>query len=177
MSPDVVQVRAARAADLGAVLEIHAAAVRTGTASFKREPPALGQMAARHQRTVAAGLPYLVAEDDGEIWGFADASPFRPRPAYASTVEDSVYVDADARRRGLGRALLQKLLEHGTRMGLRQMIAVIGDPDVGASVALHRAFGFRTVGRLDAVGFKLGQWRDVALMQRTLGPGLSTPPG
>lgn len=133
-------------------------------------------MARRRQAVIAAGLPYLVAELDGRIAGYAYASPFRPRPAYAATVENSVYVANWAQRRGVGRALLSALIDACVAAGKRQMIAVIGDSGNVASIGLHQAMGFSHVGTLQEVGFKHGRWLDVVLMQRPLSGGAGTLP-
>jgi phosphinothricin acetyltransferase len=122
------------------------------------------------------GLPYVVAERDGAVVGFAYAAPYRLRPAYDYTVEDSVYVHRDALGRGVGRGLLERLVADCAAAGCRQMVAVIGDSGNGASIALHTACGFARVGLLPSVGFKFGRWVDSVLMQRPLGPGDATPP-
>jgi len=110
------------------------------------------------------------------VAGYAYAGAYRTRPAYRSTVEDSVYVAPDAHRRGLGRALLARLIADAEARGFRQMIAVIGDSRQVASIDLHRALGFTPVGTFVSVGFKHGCWLDTVLMQRPLGPGDSTAP-
>jgi phosphinothricin acetyltransferase len=133
-------------------------------------------MARRFESLAAGGYPYLVAEQGGTVVGYAYAGPYRARPAYRWTVEDSVYVDTAAHRRGLGRALLARLIDESETRGLRQMIAVIGDSANVASVELHRALGFRLVGTFDNVGFKFGRWLDSVLMQRPLGRGANTTP-
>jgi L-amino acid N-acyltransferase YncA len=122
------------------------------------------------------GFPYLVAEIDGALAGYAYAGPYRTRPAYRFTVEDSIYIDPAAQRRGVGRALLDRLIEEATRRGFRQMIAVIGDSRQTPSIELHRAAGFRMVGNFENVGYKFERWLDSVLMQRALGDGASTKP-
>ena len=163
--------------DMPEVREIYALEVREGTASFELEPPSLADMAARFAAIEAAGLPYLVVEQDGRIAGYAYAAPYRPRPAYRHTVEDSVYVARWARRRGVGRALLAAVIERATARGMRQMVAIIGDSAHAASIRLHAEAGFRLVGTLEHVGWKFGRWLDTVIMQRPLGEGASTPPG
>ncbi|NNG05723.1 MAG: N-acetyltransferase [Inquilinus sp.] len=148
--------------------------VRHGTASFELEPPDEREIARRHGEVAGIGMPYLVAELAGEVAGFAYAAPFRPRPAYDGTVEDSVYVAPACQGRGIGRALLGELIARSTALGKRQMIAAIGDGANAGSIALHEALGFRHAGTLRSVGFKHGQWRDVVLMQRPLGDGDTT---
>jgi L-amino acid N-acyltransferase YncA len=121
-------------------------------------------------------MPYLVAETGGAVMGFAYAAPYRTRSAYRYTVEDSVYVAAEATGHGHGRALLAALIERCAGLGYRQMVAVIGDSANSASIGLHRALGFAPVGRLGAIGFKRGRWIDSVLMQRALGAGSERPP-
>jgi L-amino acid N-acyltransferase YncA len=164
---DIV-IRAAVPADIAAITRIYAHAVRFGTASFEIEPPDEAEMARRQRALIEGGFPYLVAEADGTVAGYAYAGPYRPRPAYRFSVETSVYVAPDAHRRGIGRALLDRLIAEAEARGFRQMIAVIGDSDQAASIALHRAAGFRLVGTIAAVGFKHGRWLDSVLMQLEL---------
>lgn len=170
-------IRDSRDADLPALHAIYAEAVRTGTASFELEPPDLAEMTRRRAALLAAGLPYLVAEaTGGVVAGYAYAGPFRPRPAYRFTVEDSIYVDPAHHGGGMGRALLTALIERCTAAGLRQMIAVIGDSANAGSIALHAACGFQASGTLGATGWKHGRWIDTVLMQRALGPGGTRAP-
>jgi L-amino acid N-acyltransferase YncA len=173
MSPAI---RPATPADLAAVTAIYDHAVRHGTASFELEPPDASEMARRRQALVDAGYPYLVAEIDGAIAGYAYAGPYRSRPAYRWSVEDSIYVAPPMYRRGVGAALLGRLIVEAEKSSFRQMIAVIGDSAQTPSIALHRAAGFRPIGTIENVGFKFGRWLDSVLMQRPLGPGASTPP-
>jgi phosphinothricin acetyltransferase len=146
--------------------------VRYGTASFEIEPPDEAEMARRYEALRADGYPYLTAEQDGTLAGYAYAGPYRPRPAYRWTIESSVYVAPHAQRRGVGRALLQQLILESESCGFRQMIAVIGDSANDASIQLHRAAGFRMIGTLDNVGYKFDRWLDSVLMQRPLGPAI-----
>jgi phosphinothricin acetyltransferase len=127
-------------------------------------------MTRRYDALVAGGFPYLVAELDGEVAGYAYAGPYRARPAYRFTVEDSIYIARQAQRRGIGRALLDRLLDEAQTRGFRQMIAVIGDSAQTPSIALHTASGFRMVGTFEAVGFKFDRWLDSVLMQKALAP-------
>ncbi len=164
-------------ADMAAVLAIYAHHVRTGLASFEETPPGMAEIAERRRQVLDRGLPYLVACDaDGTVLGFAHALPYRTRPAYRHSVENSVYVAPAATRRGVGRVLLQALIERCTEIGLRQMVANIGDSANAASIELHASLGFRTVGVLQAIGFKHGRWVDTVLMQRRLGPGDNAAP-
>ena len=171
-----LSIRAAAPADVGAIARIYGHAVRFGTASFELEPPDEPEIARRLRAILDNGYPYLVAEADGAVLGYAYAGPYRTRPAYRWSVENSVYVAAEAQRRGVGRALLDALIRETERRGFRQMIAIIGDSAQTPSIALHRAAGFRLVGTLEAVGFKHGRWLDTVLMQRPLGAGASQPP-
>jgi phosphinothricin acetyltransferase len=133
-------------------------------------------MAKRMQALLDGKFPYFVAEIDGKIAGYAYASLYRTRPAYRFTVEDSVYVAPDMHRRGVGKVLLEKLIETCTAMGFRQMIAVIGDSDQAASIGVHMACGFEPAGNLKNIGWKFGKWLDTPLMQLALGPGATKGP-
>lgn len=172
-----VVIRSAIADDLPAFTEIYADAVRHGTASYELEPPSLEEMQARFQTLANGDYPYLAAELDGIVAGYAYAGPFRPRPAYRFIVEDSVYVAPQAKGCGIGRALMQRLVAESGRLGFRQIIAVIGDgtPD-SPSVRLHEALGFSHSGRLEGSGFKHGRWLDTVFMQLALNGGATTPP-
>ena len=163
-------VRDARAEDMGEVQAIYAHHVLHGLASFEEEPPSLAEMQRRRADVLARGLPYLVAEVGGEVAGYSYASPYRTRPAYRFTIENSVYVDPARARAGVGRALLSALIARCQAGDWQQMIAVIGDSANAASIGLHAALGFRQVGTLHAVGFKFGRWVDSVLMQRALAP-------
>jgi phosphinothricin acetyltransferase len=162
--------------DIPTIQQIYAHHVQVGTASFEETPPSAAQMAARYADVQRLGLPYLVAKLDGAVVGYAYASSYRPRPAYRYTIEDSVYVAHDHPRRGIGAALLAALIARCEAGPSRQMIAVIGGSDNAASIHLHRRFGFREVGALHHVGWKLGRWLDSVVMQRALGPGATTLP-
>ena len=161
-------VRAATEADLPAITAIYSHHVRHGTGSFEIDPPDEAEIAERRRAIVSRGLPYLVAEVDGFVAGFAYAGVYRPRPAYRFTVENSVYVHADRQGRGIGRSLLGPLIESCGGAGYRQMIAVIGDSANTASIRLHERFDFRQAGVLKGVGFKFERWLDAVLMQRDL---------
>ena len=168
-------VRPARQADLDAITAIYAHHVGIGTASFELDAPDAAEMTRRWRDVVDRGLPYLVAEADAAVVGFAYAGPYRPRPAYRFTVEDSVYVRADLARRGIGARLLTALISAAEAFGARQMIAVIGDSANAPSIRLHEAAGFVQFGVMMSVGWKFERWLDVVLMQRALGPGDTTP--
>ncbi len=169
-------VRAAEPRDIAAIARIYEHAVHHGTASFEIEPPSETEMARRYDALRAAGYPYLVAEVDGAVAGYGYVGPYRARPAYHWSVEDSIYIAPQLQRRGIGRALLGRLIAEAQAGGFRQMIAVIGDSANAASIELHRAADFRMVGTFDNVGFKFGRWLDSVLMQRPLGKGATTSP-
>ena len=172
-----VLVRPSTPADMRAAAAIYAPVVRDGTASFEATPPDAAEMTRRRAALVAGGYPYLVAEADLKVVGYAYAGPYRERAAYRLTVEDSIYVAAGHVGRGIGRALLAVLMRECEMRSFRQMVAVIGGTNTAASIALHAALGFRYVGVLEAVGHKHGRWLDTVLMQRALGPGAAAPPG
>jgi L-amino acid N-acyltransferase YncA len=169
-------IRQAQESDLSEIQVIYAHYVLGALASFEIKPPDQAELTRRWKAIVESGFPYLVAEVDGEIGGYAYASAFRPRPAYNHTVEDSVYVSPDFLGQGLGKSLLNMLIENCTSLGLRQMIAVIGDSENHPSINLHKKCGFTQVGVMPSTGFKLNRWVDSVFMQRTLGEGDSTPP-
>ncbi|HEY0439074.1 MAG TPA: GNAT family N-acetyltransferase [Xanthobacteraceae bacterium] len=169
-------IRPATPADIPAITRIYAHAVTYGTASFELDPPDEAEMTRRQRALLDAGFPYLAAERAGSILGYAYAGPYRPRPAYRFSVEDSVYVAPEAQRLGAGRRLLGGLIEAAASSGFRQMIAVIGDSTQAPSIELHRVHGFRAIGTIQAVGFKHGRWLDSVLMQRPLGDGADAPP-
>jgi phosphinothricin acetyltransferase len=171
-----VSIRPVRPVDIAAITRIYADAVQHGTASFELDPPDTDEMARRLEALIAGGFPYLVAETESEIRGYAYAGPYRARPAYRFTVEDSVYIAPNAQRRGLGRLLLDRLIAESEARGYRQMIAVIGDSAQHGSIALHATLGFRMVGTFQAVGWKFGRWLDTVLMQRPLGHGAASEP-
>jgi phosphinothricin acetyltransferase len=170
-------IRPATLADIPAITAIYAHAVRHGTASFELEAPDETEMKRRMSSLRDGGFPYLAAEERGTLLGYAYAGLYRTRPAYRFSLEDSIYMAPDRQGRGIGRVLLDALIEESAALGFRQMIAVIGDsPTQVASVALHRAAGFAMVGTLDSVGYKFDRWLDTVLMQRALGEGADSPP-
>lgn len=169
-------IRPSTEADVAAIAAIYGHHVLTSTATFELAPPTIEEMARRRDAVIARGLPWLVAEVDGKIAGYAYAGPYRTRPAYDWTIEDSIYIHADHTGKGLGRALLEPLIAQVTALGYRQMVAVIGGGDANpGSVALHRACGFHLVGVITAAGWKFDHWIDSMLMQRALGPGATEP--
>lgn len=161
-------IRTAEREDLEAVQAIYALEVREGTASFETTPPDLDEIVRRHQAVRAAGLPYIVASLDDDIAGFAYAFPYRARPAYDLTVENSVYVARGHRRSGVGALLLDAVIRGSADAGKRQMVAVIGDSANVGSIRLHERAGFRLVGTLEDVGFKFDRFLDTVIMQRDL---------
>jgi L-amino acid N-acyltransferase YncA len=172
-----IAIRAAGPADLDRITEIYADAVAHGTASYELEPPSRAEMGSRFDSLMAGGFPYLVAQEDGIVLGYAYAGPFRPRPAYRFIVEDSVYVAPEAKGRGVGRLLMQRLIEAVAAAGFRQIIAVIGDGHAdSASVRLHEKLGFRHSGRLEGSGYKHGRWLDTVFMQLSMNGGAQLPP-
>ncbi|GAK71712.1 putative acetyltransferase [Agrobacterium rubi TR3 = NBRC 13261] len=170
-----VTIRPCEESDIAAITEIYRHAVLHGTASFEIEPPSVDTMIERRQALITGGFPYLVAEVEGTVAGYAYAGAHRARPAYGATVEDSIYVDPDRKGLGIGKALLLALIDEATTRGFRQMVAVVGDADNAASIGVHRAAGFEMVGTLKSVGWKHGRWLDIVLMQRPLGEADTTP--
>lgn len=164
-------VRASTEADVARCAEIYGHHVLHGTASFEVDPPDVAEMGKRRAAVLDLGLPYLVAEKDGKILGYAYAGLYRTRPAYRYSVENSIYIDHETRGQGVGKALLLPLIDLCTAAGRRQMIAVIGDSAHVASIRLHESCGFEMIGTIRSVGFKFGRWLDSVLMQRALGNG------
>ena len=165
-----VTVRDAVEADLPAIQAIYAHHVLHGLASFEEEPPTVEEIGARRTNVLRLGLPYLAGELEGEVVGYSYAGPYRPRPAYRFTVENSVYVRDGLAGRGVGKALLVELIARCEAGPWQQMLAVIGNRENRASIALHRSCGFRMIGVLEAVGHKHDRWVDTVLMQRALAP-------
>jgi len=164
-------------ADLPAVAAIYGHYVRHGFGSFEEVPPDVDELARRRREILSKRLPYLVASDGtGTILGYAYASPYRTRSAYRFTVEDSIYIAPHAARRGIGRLLLEALIERCTKSGYRQMIAVIGDSANDGSIGLHQSLGFVRAALLPTIGFKRGRWIDCVMMQRPLGSGSTSLP-
>ncbi len=162
--------------DLSVITAIYAHHVLHGTGTFEVDPPSEQDMAGRRQDVLSKGLPWLVAEEAGEVTGFAYCNWFKPRPAYRFSAEDSIYLAADASGKGLGRALLAELAARAQAAGVRRLIAVIGDSANLGSVGVHRSVGFKDVGILKSCGWKFGAWRDVVLMDLPLGAGDTSPP-
>jgi L-amino acid N-acyltransferase YncA len=171
-----VIIRPAVPGDIGAITRIYADAVLNGTASFEVEPPDEAEMLRRQTALLNNGYPYFAAEIGDVVAGYAYAGPYRTRPAYKWSIEDSVYVAPDMHRKGIGALLLRALVAASAQRGYRQMIAVIGDSAQIGSIALHERAGFSHIGTLRSVGFKHGKWLDTVLMQRALGQGDTTGP-
>jgi L-amino acid N-acyltransferase YncA len=169
-------VRAATADDAEALAAIYGHHVLTGFGTFEEEPPSPAEMESRRAAITGRGLPYLVAEDDGRVLGFAYAGPFRPRQAYRYTLEDSVYIAPEAIGKGVGRAVLSAVIAACEALGIRQLVAVIGDSGNAASIGLHRSLGFTDAGVGRSFGFKHGRWVDIVWMQKSLNGGDQTAP-
>ena len=169
-------IRDATEADADALAAIYGDAVLHGFGTFEEDPPTADDMDGRRRAVMDKGLPYLVAEEGGQVLGFAYAGPFRPRAAYRYTLEDSVYVAPDAAGKGVGRAVLSAVIEACEALGVRQLMAVIGDSGNAASIGLHRSLGFEQTGVGKSVGFKHGRWVDIVHMQKPLNGGDSLEP-
>jgi phosphinothricin acetyltransferase len=170
-------IRPSRDSDVPAITAIYTHHVITGTGTFEIEPPTAAEMAQRRADVLSKGLPYLVAENEGRVLGFAYCNWFKPRPAYRFSAEDSIYLAGDALGQGMGRALLAELALQAERAGLRKLIAVIGDSANAGSIGVHRSVGFESVGVLKSCGWKFERWLDVVLMEKSLGLGDTKPPG
>ena len=169
-------IRPSTDADLPAITAIYRHHVLHGTGTFEIDPPSEADMAARRADVLGRNLPWLVAEKDGEVLGFAYANWFKPRPAYRFSAEDSIYVADAARGMGVGRKLLAELAVRAEAVGVRKLLAVIGDSANAGSIGLHRALVSTDVGGMRSVGWKFGAWRDIVLMEKTLGAGDTTSP-
>ena len=171
-----IRIREAAIEDMAAILAIYTYWVTRTCASFEETPPSVEEMIARRAAVLGRGLPYLVADSDGEVLGYSYAGPFRPRSAYRYTLEDSIYVAPFVQRRGVGGRLLGTLIERCSALGYHRMIGVIGDSANTASIGLHHNHGFRQEGILRGVGLKFGKWVDVVIMQRALQSDDTLPP-
>ena len=169
-------VRPATPADAEAMATIYGHNAVHGTGTFEEAAPSAEDMTARMKAVQERGLPWLVVEQEGQVTAFAYAGPFRLRRAYRYTAEDSVYVSPDHQGKGHGRAALEAVIAACEAMGLRQLVAVIGDSANAGSMALHRALGFEPCGTLGSVGFKHGRWVDVVMMQKPLNGGEASAP-
>ncbi len=165
-----IEIRSAVDTDVPVIAEIYSHYVRTALATFEIDPPDAEEIARRRAAVLARGLPYLAADLDGLLVGYAYVSPYHTRLAYRFSVEDSIYIHPEHARKGIGRRLLGELIARTEKCDSRQMVAIIGDSGNAASIGLHAEFGFRHVGVLRSVGFKFGRWVDTVLMQRELRP-------
>ncbi len=169
-------IRPSRDEDIAACAAIYSASVASGTASWEYDAPGIEEFARRRAEVLAKGFPYFVAELEGRVVGYSYASAFRSRIGYRFVVEDSVYVLDDLQGRGIGRRLLTTLIDECTRLGYRQMIAVIGDSANLGSIRMHAACGFESVALFRDIGYKFGRWLDSVQMQKVLGAGATTLP-
>ena len=176
MSAPALLIRPSTPDDLPAITAIYAWNVLNGTGTFELDAPDETEMARRREDVLSKGLPWLVAQRDGVVLGYAYANHFRPRKAYRFCLEDSIYLAAEAKGQGLGRLLLAELMARCAAAGARQMLAVIGDSANGGSIGVHRTLGFEHVGVMKASGWKFDRWLDVVIMQKALGQGNATDP-
>jgi phosphinothricin acetyltransferase len=176
MSVPTLLIRPSAASDIRPIAAIYGWNVLNGTGTFELEAPDEAEMARRRDDVLAKGLPWLVAERDGRVLGYAYANQFRPRPAYRYCLEDSIYLAPQAQGQGVGKVLLAELLGQCVLRGARQMLAVIGDSANAGSIGVHRALGFEHTGTMKSAGWKFDRWLDVVVMQRSLGPGDTRPP-
>jgi L-amino acid N-acyltransferase YncA len=172
----MLTLRSSTDADVPAIAAIYAHHVTHGTGTFETVAPTESDMAARRADVLGKGLPYLVAENDGRVLGFAYCQWFKPRPAYRFSAEDSIYLDPDAAGQRLGNKLLSELTRQAEAAGIRKLIAVIGDSGNVRSIGVHRAVGFRHVGTIEGCGWKFGRWLDIVLMEKSLGEGNRSAP-
>jgi phosphinothricin acetyltransferase len=176
MATDAVLIRPSRDHDVAPIAAIYAHHVLHGVASFEDVPPTVEEMARRRDDIIRRGFPYLVAERGGKVVGYCYAGAYRARVGYRFSVEDSIYIDPGEVGRGIGRALLARVIDRTAALGYRQMIAVIGGSETLPSIRLHAALGFIQIGVFKSIGFKFGRWIDSVYMQRALGPGDATVP-
>ena len=173
----MIEIRDATSADMTGVAAIYTREVREGTATFEEVPPTVETLVERLDGIRHHALPWLVAEVDGRIAAYGYASPFRPRTAYRYAVESSIYVDPEFHGRGLGRTLMERIIAHCRAIGLRQMIAAVSNAESRTSFILHEKLGFRQIGVYERVGWKMGRWLDVILLQLDLDPDAGPPTG
>lgn len=169
-------IRPSQERDLPALTDLYAHHVLHGTGTFELVPPTLEEMTARRADVLAKGLPYLVLEHEGSVQGFSYCNWFKPRPAYRFSAEDSIYLAPGSEGRGWGRLLLAELASQAQRVGIRKLLAVIGDSANAGSIGVHRSVGFTHVGVLGACGWKFNRWLDIVLMEKALGEGGTSAP-
>lgn len=169
-------IRHSRDQDIDPITEIYAHHVHHGTGTFEIDPPSTIEMRQRRADVLLKQLPYLVIVDNGTLQGFAYCNWFKPRPAYRYSAETSIYLAPDATGKGLGRALLAELCRQSEVVGVRKLIAVIGDSANFGSIGVHRSVGFTPAGTLKACGWKFERWLDVVLMEKSLGLADSCAP-
>ena len=172
----MLTIRPSLESDIPAIAAIYAQHVLHGTGTFETAAPTQAEMSTRRAEVLARRLPYLVAEEAGRVIGFAYCQWFKPRPAYRFSAEDSIYLHPDVHRRGVGKELLSRLCVHAEEAGVRKLIAVIGDSENAASIAVHRACGFHPAGLIRSCGWKFDRWLDIVLMEKSLGDGDRSPP-
>ena len=169
-------IRPSLPADMAAITAIYKHHVLHGTGTFEIDPPSLEDMTARREDVLSKGLPYLVLESEGKVLGFAYCNWFKPRPAYRFSAEDSIYLAADAAGKGWGRMLLAELCLAAEKVGIRKLIAVIGDSGNAGSIGVHTALGFKHVGIVSGCGWKFERWLDIVMMEKALGLGQTQAP-
>ena len=169
-------IRPSRESDVPAIAAIYAWHVENGTGTFETTAPTEADMASRRADVLSKGLPYLVMEDEGRVIGFAYCQWFKPRPAYRFSAEDSIYMHKDAAGKGLGKVLLAELVKQAEAVGLRKLIAVIGDSGNAGSIGVHKALGFTQAGAIRSCGWKFGRWLDIVMMEKAIGAGDRSPP-
>lgn len=169
-------IRHSKISDIQQITAIYTHHVLHGTGTFEIEPPNAVEMTQRRADVLSKNLPYLVAIEHEQVLGFAYCNWFKPRPAYRYSAEDSIYLAPHAAGQGLGSALLAELSTQAERVGVRKLIAVIGDSSNLGSIGVHKSAGFDHVGSLKACGWKFERWLDVVLMDKTLGLGNRSDP-
>jgi phosphinothricin acetyltransferase len=169
-------IRPSRESDVAAIAAIYGWHVENGTGTFETTAPTEADMASRRADVLSKGLPYLVMEDGGKVAGFAYCQWFKPRPAYRFSAEDSIYMHRDAAGKGQGRQLLAELVKAAEAVGVRKLIAVIGDSGNAGSIGVHKALGFTHAGTIQSCGWKFGRWLDIVIMEKAIGDGDRTPP-
>lgn len=169
-------IRPSRESDLPQITAIYAHHVLNGTGTFETTPPTEAEMTSRRADVLGKGLPYLVIEDGGKVLGYAYCQWFKPRPAYRFSAEDSIYMHPDSAGRGLGKLLLAELEKQAAAIGIRKLIAVIGDSGNAGSIGVHRALGFAQAGVIKSCGWKFERWLDIVIMEKAIGAGDTAPP-